>query len=998
MAATDRTPLSFAAQLKRARRAARLTQEQLAEKAGYSVSYVSMLERGERVPVRATVEILADALDLDAAVRTAFEGAARDPRTPNEHATNPPIPLPQVPPPPVFPAPTGTGPLPIVGRGTELALLDHHLAGDGAPLLLFTGEPGIGKSRLLAEGRVRAEARGWSVLAGGSQRRGASMPYVPLLEALERHLTHQTPTQLKAALQGCGWLAPLLPELVDSRALPPPSWSLPPEQERRLVFSAVGRYLANVAGPAGTLLVLDDLQWTGPDAIDLLTAALRSSAGRLRILGAYRDADVAPGSPLANMLADLAPAALVTVRPLAPLDERSAAELAEDLLPPAERRDELVERVVRRTGGVPFYLVSYAQRLRSGATESGADSSAEDVPWDVTQTIRQRVAALPNAAGEVLAAAALAAPPVPGALLIAAVHGPARDEALASDALDASCRARLLIETGSGVYQFAHEVTREVIASDIGAARRASIHRRLAEALQRTPGEKPIEALAYHYLNGGEPERAAPYLAQAGVRASGMQAFAAAEGYYRELVDVLERLGQRAEAAEAREKLAAAQITQTHYLAAIETLGKAQMTYARLGDGAGEGRTVAQIALAYAASGDASPGIARTEPFLAAAETRGLPPEVLATLCDALGQLDNVAGRYAEQLSATTRAVTYARDSGVGRLLAQAQMRHGNALRMVGRLGEATAELEEAIRLAESEGDHANLSFALENISLVYLLQGYLDKASAYIRRALTLVEHLGDPIVISLMTLRRGMTDYVIGEWDAAQVDFERTDELLRGVGVSWVSAYAATGLGQIRLVRGDAAAGVRHLEEAVALAKRSGDLQALRWAQQALAERALLDGRPTEARERLIPLGDRHGQQELLVTYMLPYRAWAEAEIGDAAQAHADVEACLTRARAEHIHLALADGLRVRALLALRDGDPHSALATLEECLVLCHDMPHPYAEAKAYYVSGLAHRAAGNIAVARDSLEHARRICARLGEGLYAPHIASALADLG
>src|SRR5262249_1765686 len=202
-----------------------------------------------------------------------------------------------------------------------------------APLLLLAGEPGIGKSRLLAEARHQAEARGWTTLGGGAQRQGGQMPYAPLLEALEWHVSQQPPAQLRTALDGCGWLTRLLPELAEASALPTPAWPLPPEQERRLVFAAVARYLANVAGPAGTLLALDDLQWAGADALDLLAALLRSAlSARLGVIGAYRDAEVPPASPLAVLLADLASARLVAQQPLGPMGSDEAAALASGLL------------------------------------------------------------------------------------------------------------------------------------------------------------------------------------------------------------------------------------------------------------------------------------------------------------------------------------------------------------------------------------------------------------------------------------------------------------------------------------------------------------------------------------------------------------------------------------------------------------------------------------------------------------------------------------------
>jgi predicted ATPase len=108
---------------------------------------------------------------------------------------------------------------------------------------------------------------------------------------------------LRHDLQGCAWLGRLLPELAEQALTPAPGWKLPREQEQRLLFASVGRYLANVAGPSGTLVILDDLQWAGGDALDLLESLVRVSADNsqeesetpdapLRILGAYRDTEI----------------------------------------------------------------------------------------------------------------------------------------------------------------------------------------------------------------------------------------------------------------------------------------------------------------------------------------------------------------------------------------------------------------------------------------------------------------------------------------------------------------------------------------------------------------------------------------------------------------------------------------------------------------------------------------------------------------------------------
>src|SRR5437764_8045984 len=176
---------AFGALLKRYRQAAGLTQEALAEQAGLSTRAISDLERGLKLrPHKDTVALLATALPLTPPEHAAFVAARQGSAPPAAGAELP----------------------PFVGRSRELVLLERHLAGEGPPLLLLAGEPGIGKSRLLREAAQRAASGGWRVLAGGCQRRGGQEPYAPLLEALERYLHQRSLAHLRVDLQGCAWL------------------------------------------------------------------------------------------------------------------------------------------------------------------------------------------------------------------------------------------------------------------------------------------------------------------------------------------------------------------------------------------------------------------------------------------------------------------------------------------------------------------------------------------------------------------------------------------------------------------------------------------------------------------------------------------------------------------------------------------------------------------------------------------------------------------------
>ncbi len=91
------------------------------------------------------------------------------------------------------------------------------------------------------------------------------------------------------------------------------------------------------------------------------------------------------------------------------------------------------------------------------------------------------------------------------------------------------------------------------------------------------------------------------------------------------------------------------------------------------------------------------------------------------------------------------------------------------------------------------------------------------------------------------------------------------------------------------------------------------------------------------------------------------------------------------------------LVDALRIKALLATRQGRWEEAEAALKEVLALCQAMPYPYAEAKALYVYGQLHEAKGEPERARERYEQALAICNRLGERLYAERIEGALMAL-
>lgn len=976
---------SFGDLLKRFRVRAGMTQEQLAEAARLSARAISDLERGiKRSPRRETIDLLARALNLTPAERSTLEAVSPRRGAPLTQAGAY-----------VSAGPRHDGPdTPLVGRVREIGTIRRHLAAEGVPVLLLAGEPGIGKTSLLRHAAATARDAGLTVLEGGCTRRSGQEPYAPLLQAIERHLASLSSAQRRAALLGCAWLVRLLPELAETSVVPAPAWTLPAEQERRLMFSATVRLLANVAGPAGTLLVLDDLQWAGPDALDLLATLVADEQGSgVRVVAAYRDTETQPNDTLATLLADLANAKLAHQIQIGPLEPAEAATLAHMLLANGETtKPEREEQLLARAGGMPFYLVSCAQAMRAGSLD---DSDA--VPWDVAQGIQQRLTALPRSAQDLLNLAAVMGRSAPRTLLVAVASGAGLEEREALDALEAICRTRLLVEESESEYAFAHDLVRDVIVARLSAARRAALHRQVAHAMEREPGVPHVELLAHHFAQAGQYDKAFFYLEQVADRARGMCAYGEAESAYRDLAAHLERHGDDVHAADVHLKLGTMLMGLAHYDDALAEFEHARHVYTRTGALEPLGRVVAQIGWAYALAGRPEEGMARLQPLPGPLSTSLLSQRTLAELHLALAKLCMVAGRYDEQLLASERAGKLARAVDDGKLLAQAEMRRGDALQALGRTEEAASVLEDTIPLAEAVGEQLSLCFALNDLAVAYRARGDFERDRLYTGRSLEVAERLGEPTMIAFVRHRLGVNAWCRGDLPLARAQLSQSLESSDRIGPSWASAYPPLGMGMLLLASGDEAEALPLLDTARSQGERTGDIQVLRWAAIALAERDLLRDEPEAALRRLSPLLDRGGQQEALVTVMLPLVARAHLDLGDVETAAEVAEEARQRAARQGVRPVLVDALRVSAQVAARQGRHDQARAALEEALGQARTMVYPACVARTLYFSAGCYLQSGALATARAAYEEALAIFQRLGERPYAERAAAALAAL-
>jgi hypothetical protein len=407
-----------------------------------------------------------------------------------------------------------------VGRAAELERLRAGLTGAERRLLAVSGDPGIGKTRLLGELARAAYADGATVLYGRSPEEAVA-PYQPFAEALGP-LASADPV-----------LAPLLGEATPGGD----------EAGARLrLFEAVAAALGDAPGTR-VLLALDDLHWADLPTLRLLAHVLRHARpDRLVVAATYRETEPGRGHPLARALADLRRDRLVDRVALSGLDDAAASGLIAGWVG-ADAGAGIAGAVQEETGGNPFFIEEVLRHLLESGALAETDGRWElsrpvrdlGVPESVREVIGRRLDRLGDHAVDVLETAAVIGPEFELGLLDAACVLPR--EALL-DALE-SAGAANLIRAQPGAWSFTHALIREALLDELSALRTARLHARVAEALAALPAARPAE-LAFHGIQAaalvGEAQ-AAEWAHAAGDAALAGLAYEDAAGHYRDAIE-----------------------------------------------------------------------------------------------------------------------------------------------------------------------------------------------------------------------------------------------------------------------------------------------------------------------------------------------------------------------------------------------------------------------------------------------------------------------------
>ncbi|MHB8694984.1 MAG: ATP-binding protein [Solirubrobacteraceae bacterium] len=678
---------------------------------------------------------------------------------------------------------------PFVGRSAELAKLRSSWAGALAGrrrVCVVEGEPGIGKTRLARELGCVLHQEGANVLYGRCEE-DALTGYQPFVEALEHYVRALPEEDAHELASDAPALARLLPSFGPLASAAPATEDAAGARYR--LFTTVAGLLAATAARRPLLLVLDDLHWADGATLRLLRHLMRADEpARMLVLVTCRDSELGPGRPLRSLLADLRRDPGYDRLMLGPLDTRAVAELL-----PARESRELAAAVRDRTNGNPFFIEQLVGEF--GALDSVEAVARTPVPAGVREVIDRRVAALGDESRRVLAVAAVAGPHF-GLREVAAAAGMLPDRAL--DALEPAVHARLVAEAAGepGGFAFVHALVRATLEHEMTAVRRAQLHVRLGEALERAPAATGA-ALAQHFLAAGpaEHERALRYGRRAAAEALEALAHEEAAALYERLVPLASDPGERSDL--------------------LVELGDARR---RVGASAEADRAFEQAAAIARKEGDA-PRLA-----YAALGRAGIGVTIVTVDHSLIALLEEALAALGE---------------GDPALRARLLARLAIELSYAGEDGRRAATSDEAVKVARASGDDAALASALGARHVSLWGPEHLDERRAVAAEMLELAQRAGD---FDAQALARNwyVCDLVeaADPAAAAQIDeFARLAQELRMPAHLW---YVPLWGAMLTLSAGDVPAGARLADEAYALGTKAGDQNALlfRLIQRAFAE----------------------------------------------------------------------------------------------------------------------------------------------------------------
>ncbi len=351
----------------------------------------------------------------------------------------------------------------LIGRDEQLARLREIIDRAEGDVVLVSGEPGVGKTRLVTE--AVGEDRG-GLLLGASSPASLGRPFDLLLSAVEPMV--RSWTRLPADLSALGGS---LGSLLRSVA---PGLDVPQTPAGPGASDQIGAGIALLRHLDPQLIVVEDLHWADVESLQILERVV-SSPARPTLVITYRPEDLTAGHPAVELLGVVEGRTAPVHIHLEPFGLEQVSAYVQQSIGDVWS-DRALAQLHARSGGSPFFL----EQLICHATGNPADLHERALPWTLAETVRLATDDLAPDERALLAMAAVLGSRFEFDLLQSSLG---LDEAELIDRLRRVVGRRLLVEHDTDEFSFRHELVRDSILESLLGRERRRLHDAAYDAL-----------------------------------------------------------------------------------------------------------------------------------------------------------------------------------------------------------------------------------------------------------------------------------------------------------------------------------------------------------------------------------------------------------------------------------------------------------------------------------------------------------------------------------